>query len=512
MNPDENLLGDTEATVARLFAEILGTPSVPRTSSFFDLGGDSPSAAVACARLEQATGVRVSFSQLFRTPTVAQLTAWIDAARHEHNGDASALVAITPMQAAVVPTEIVSEVAWWFDGAIDDAALASAASDIHRRHQALHARYLTGSDLGLAELPAEPGQAQFHLLPAEDSDAATTDALWQALRKPLQLGVGEVWRCAIARSGSSGRTLFGIAAHHAGFDGQSLDILTKELSAAYSARAAGITPTWPERVASLAEMAADYRRQLAGQDLDAQRRHWRNEFSELPPCRFPGRNDAPVPFSGPASAPAFAVPNAQLRAWEDYGRANGMPTSAGMAAAFAEAISRAGGPRDIGLMVPYVNQSTEVIARSITNRMGIICLRPNSPSRSGPNILARMQDSYRQAMAARDVFLDPKEVGQIVSDKESNAVVLGGTPYLLYNTVPTLTLGSVVGAIAPEQLGWSASNVDLMLEVVPGSEGLRLHMIVRTDIYEASLADRLSQHFIDIVGNGPERLALETAN
>ena len=80
LSPEESLRGETEIAVGRLFAEIIGIPGLSRTASFFDLGLDSLSVAVACARLEQATGVRVRFSQLFRTPTVAELAAWIDAA------------------------------------------------------------------------------------------------------------------------------------------------------------------------------------------------------------------------------------------------------------------------------------------------------------------------------------------------------------------------------------------------------------------------------------------------
>jgi hypothetical protein len=38
-----------------------------------------------------------------------------------------------------------------------------------------------------------------------------------------------------------------------------------------------------------------------------------------------------------------------------------------------------------------------------------------------------------------------------------------------------------------------------------------MDMIVRTDMYEASLADRLSQHFIDIIDDGPEQLELDSA-
>lgn len=520
---------DTELRVGRLFAEMLGVADLPRTASLFDLGLDSLSVTVACARLEQMTGVRIRFSQLFRTPTVAELAAWIDASR-DGSGErgvsvesvadrAVELVAITPMQAETVPMGIVIEVAWWFDGEIDGAALESAAGDVHRRHQALRARYLSGSDLGLAEVAVDPGRAEFHRLGQADDDAAAIEVFWRTLRQPLRLGDGEVWRCAMVRSGQSGRTLFGFAVDHAGFDGRSWDILTAELPVAYAARVAGTLPRWSGRTASLAEMAADARHQLASADADAQRRYWRDELRELPACHLPGRREVSGAAggrwsaAGPATASSFRVQNAQLAVWDDYARATGMSPSVGIAAAYVQAIIRAGGTRDFGLMVPIANRAGEVIDRTITNRVCDIVLRPNSPSRSGSNILARMRDSYHQAMAARDVLVDPKELGSVLSGEGSDGKIhLDRMINMNYNSVPMLNLGGVAGTMASEPNSAIRSAFAVMLHVVPNPDGLDMDILTRTDMYEPGLADSLRRHFLDIIAEGPEQLELETTN
>lgn len=518
VSPEEIPRGETETVLGGLLAEVIGIPHLPRTTSFFDLGLDSLSVAVACARLEQATGVRVSFSQLFRTPNVAELAAWVDAARDQLGGGpgipakpsagkGAELVAITPRQAHTVPMGLVVNAAWWFDGEIDDAALESAANDVHRRHQALRARYFAGPDLGLAEVPADPGQAEFHRLPPEDSDKAALDALLRTLRQPLRLDEGEVWRCAVVRSGPDGRTLFGVAADHAGFDGRSLTILTTELSTAYAAHLAGKEPQWAGRVATLAEMAADYRHQVAAQDPDAQRRYWREELRDLPACRLPGRNDGPAQSVGPAKECAFTVPTAQLRVWEDYARVNGMSASVGIAASYVQSVIRAGAEPDFGLGVALANWSGEIIDRTITNRVGNIFLRPNGPSNPGPHLLARMRESYNRAMAARDVLVDPTEYVGIAGDKN----VLDGIVGMVYNSYPPLDLGGVVGKYARELRVWTGNLRDIFVEVETGPEGLGMHMIARTDRYEPGLADRLGEHFMDIINNGPERLERETA-
>lgn len=525
---DESPQGETEVTVARIFAEMLGRPSLPRKASLFDLGLDSVWVTVACARLEQITGVRVRFTQIFRTSTVAELSEWIDSAREKASSqqnnsakppaaEGDELVAITPMQAETVPQKIVVEIAWWFDGEIDEAALESAATDFHRRHQALHVRYLSGPELGLAEVPADPGRVEFHRLGDEDSDEAATGALRRILRRPLKLDEGEVWRCVLVRNAQSGRTLFGLAVDHTGFDGRSWDILTAELPVAYAARVAGAAPQWPGRTASLAEVACDFRHQLASADIEAQRQYWRDELHALPACQLPKRSDGlaavpPMPdgsrFSvpGPAATRSFLVPQSQLQAWDEYARANGMPPSVGIAAVYVESLIRAGASRDFAVMVPIANNSSEVIDRTVTNRVGNILLRPNGPSRSGAHILARMRGAYQQAMAARDVLIVPEEMGGVLSGP-AGLIELDRLVALNYNSIPWLSLGGVAGAIVVEGNALAAqSHFAVMLNVLPTSEGLDMTVQVRTDMHDASLAEQIEHVFLDIISEGPERL------
>ncbi|WP_167517446.1 condensation domain-containing protein [Micromonospora orduensis] len=527
---DESPQGETEVMVERIFAEMLDVPGLPRTASVFDLGLDSVWVTVACARLEQITGVRVRFTQIFRTPTVAQLAAWIDEARAKagneqgrpakpSGGEGDELVAITPMQAETVPQKITVELAWWFDGEIDDVALERAANDVHRRHQALHARYLSGPELGLAEVPADPGQVEFQRLGEEDTDKAAAETLRRALWVPLRVDEGRVWRCVLVRSGQSGRLLFGLAVDHAGFDGRSAEIVTTELSVAYAARVAGKEPQWPIRTASLAEMACDFRHQLASANIEAQRQYWRDELRDLPACELPGRSDGstekpPMPEGsrysapGPAALRSFLVPQSQLQSWNDYARAKGMPPSVGIAAVYVETLVRAGGLPDFAVMVPIANNSGEVIDGTVTNRVGNILLRPNGPSHSGPHILARMRETYQRAMAARDVLVVPKEMGAVLGGPEG-LIHMDRMVALNYTSTPSISLGGVSGSFLNEGAGLAGmSFFAVMLIVAPVPEGLEIVFQVRTDMHDAELADRIQQCFLDIISDGPDRLEL----
>ncbi len=63
------------ATIAAIWAEVLGRDTVPATANFFDLGGNSLLVARMHLALEQALGIAIARTDLFRYPTVAALTA-----------------------------------------------------------------------------------------------------------------------------------------------------------------------------------------------------------------------------------------------------------------------------------------------------------------------------------------------------------------------------------------------------------------------------------------------------
>ncbi|HET7291826.1 MAG TPA: AMP-binding protein [Vicinamibacteria bacterium] len=75
--PSERPIAPDEERVARIWAETLGLDDVGTTEDFFDLGGDSFSAAAILARVEGELGARLPLSALLEAPTVEALTAAI---------------------------------------------------------------------------------------------------------------------------------------------------------------------------------------------------------------------------------------------------------------------------------------------------------------------------------------------------------------------------------------------------------------------------------------------------
>ncbi|MFI9804301.1 amino acid adenylation domain-containing protein [Streptomyces sp. NPDC052301] len=78
--------GPSEETVAQLWARVLGVPVTARGADFFALGGDSLAATRLVAALRGRLGVELPMRDVLRAPTVAGMSALVEAARAAGTG------------------------------------------------------------------------------------------------------------------------------------------------------------------------------------------------------------------------------------------------------------------------------------------------------------------------------------------------------------------------------------------------------------------------------------------
>jgi phthiocerol/phenolphthiocerol synthesis type-I polyketide synthase E len=76
-HPAEPPADGIESGVAALYSEVLGIPGLAADDDFFDLGGDSLSAAQLIARVSESFGVTVPLETVFNTPTIRGLAATV---------------------------------------------------------------------------------------------------------------------------------------------------------------------------------------------------------------------------------------------------------------------------------------------------------------------------------------------------------------------------------------------------------------------------------------------------
>jgi len=550
-----------EATVTGIVADLFPGTSAGRDEDFFfDLGANSLEAARLCARVGAALGVRIPVSQIFRAPTIAGLTAWLSVERPEadltsagagmdtaasstgpsaaaqdsdtspsaaaqdsgtglsaafQDADASpsaasqhtdtATVPLTLGQAAYLgsPAGLVCLLAWRVTGPLNLDALGAALTDVHRRHQTLHARYRTEDGRPVALLPADPGAVALHRLPDVPDDEAAIARLRAELAAPLDPERGLIWRAAAVRH--PGGLLLGVGVHHIAFDGSSEDPLAVDLAIAYTARAAGSAPVWPAPAPSLAALAAEEQARLAGVDQEAQLRYWVGELRSLRAPALPGVRPGPLPPAGPTAHAVLPISADALAAWDAHARTRHAGRTAYLIAAFAQVLRELTGRAEVGVLLPVAARGSAALDAAIVSRLDAVCLRLPAPTeRADP--LDQTRHVVGAALTAQDVPL--REVMTALAAVRPDIHTLLSLPIFLHQdherrvpAFPGCTVALVLDDVAADQAG------PLAVEVLPTSGGgARLRVTVRTDRCPADLADRIAAAYQRLLADGPGAL------
>ncbi len=166
-----------------------------------------------------------------------------------------------------------------WSGVLDVEALRKSLSELVRRHEALRTVF--------PEVEGEPRQKvvpAFELmLPVEavvDLDDARRVAEEEA-RQPLDLIAGPIFRARLLRVSPEEHVLL-LTIHHIGFDGWSMGLLYRDLTALYRAYSAGVNPTLPEPALQYPDFAAWQRERLTDERLAGELSWWRDRLAGFP--------------------------------------------------------------------------------------------------------------------------------------------------------------------------------------------------------------------------------------
>ncbi|MFF9785277.1 amino acid adenylation domain-containing protein [Streptomyces nigrescens] len=271
---------EREATLAALFAEVLGVPEASLDEGFFALGGDSIMAIQLVSKVRRA-GYALSVRDVFEHQTVAGLAPalqLVDGAEHaeESNGvaDRTGPVPLTPIahwlaslggsiqrfsqsQLVRVPAGMKAE------------HLTGAVQAVLDHHDALRLRLHTAGGRWELEIPQDARPSAAELLRRVDvsgADAERYDALLleegMAARARLAPEAGAMVQAVWFDAGPHRQGRLLLVVHHLAVDGVSWRILLPDLAEAWRELAVGRTPRlqpvgtplrrWAERLNALA--------------------------------------------------------------------------------------------------------------------------------------------------------------------------------------------------------------------------------------------------------------------
>ncbi|CAI2797439.1 non-ribosomal peptide synthetase [Pseudomonas fluorescens group sp.] len=286
-----------EATIAKVWADVLGRDSVGVEDNFFTLGGHSLLATQIVARLRSQFKLDLPLRVLFEQPTVALLAVAI--AEREAQAAAPQAVALDTPHAkarpALLPLSFSQQRLWFIEqltpgttlfnipfalhlkGELNVPALNASLNDLLARHEILRT--------GIRSVDGVPSQhisdALEVALPFEDlsglgataREGAQFTALQATFEQPFDLTEPPLLRARLLKV-APGEHVLGIALHHLVSDAWSATIALRELALGYEARCNGSAAQLAALPLQYADFALWQRDHLQGAELKRQLDYW----------------------------------------------------------------------------------------------------------------------------------------------------------------------------------------------------------------------------------------------
>jgi amino acid adenylation domain-containing protein len=506
-------LSPREEILCGLFAEVTGVARVEPGDNFFRIGGHSLLATKLINRVRSVLGADVDVRDLFLAPTVTGLDRRIAAA-----GDTGTRPVPRPAdRPGRLPLSYAQRRLWFVTelqgadasynmptvlrlaGRLDAGLLAGALADVAGRHEVLRTVY--GSADG------EPFQVILDDARPELTEARTTEA---GLTATVDAAAGYVFdlardipfRAWLLDVTDTGGQVLVLLVHHIAGDGWSTGRLLADLAEAYTARAAGRAPLWPELPVQYADYAL-WQRELLGDAGDAesplsrQLEFWRGALEGAPPLlELPVDRARPaVPSHGGALVP-FSVDAATHEGLLRIAHEGGATLFMVVQAALAVTLSGLGAGPDVPIGTTTAGRSDEALHDLIGFFVNTVVLRTDTGGDpTFAELVGRVRDADLAAFAHQDVPFDLL-VEHLSPERSASHHPLVQVMLQLHTTRPQSTTSPLDGT--PVHPTASHAKFDLTLALQDhrdnGGAPSGLHAVLEyaTDLFDADTAALLA--------------------
>nr|APD71995.1 non-ribosomal peptide synthetase 4 [Streptomyces sp.] len=408
-----------EEILCGLFAEVLGASRVGVDDDFFALGGHSLAATRLVSRISSALGVELPLRAVFEAPTVAGLSARLEAGRP----------AAAQLRAGVRPERVpmsFEQRRLWFlsemdggvayniplalrlSGALDVDALRAALGDVVDRHEVLRTVFPGTDGEQWQEVLPDPA-ARPRLRTVVTDEEALDRELAGAAEQPFNLAQDIPLRSWLFELAPDEHVLL-LVVHHVACDGWSLRPLLGDLITAYRERLCGRAPGWPELPVQYADYTL-WQRELLGDEGDPdslaarQTEYWRGALAGVPgQLRLPYDRPRTPDTQLRAGIVEFSVSPELTAGLAGVARAAGATLFMALQAAVAVVLSRMGAGTDIPLGTATSGRADEVLDPMVGFFANTLVLRTDLSGDPGFfELLGRVRETDLAALAHQDV-------------------------------------------------------------------------------------------------------------
>ena len=533
----------TEGALAQIVSRLLGGVQVGADDDFFALGGTSLLVGRLAAQIGAELQATVSLADLHRAPTVAAIAAMVDGQAGQQATGASTAPDSPPAWPPVrpgrrdqpIPLSLQQERVWFFEqlspgnlaynfqatislhGEVNTEALRAALDEIVRRHEILRTAFVTVDGAGMQRLVTK-ARAPLRVLDVPAEHAETVIAA--ELRKPFDLTRPPLARWLLLRHAGGANTLVH-AEHHFVHDGWSLAVLLSELSALYSAFAAGQSSPLPDLAVQYADYVLWQREWMQGVVLKAHVGHWTAQLAGAPDIlELPADRPRPPVMSLRGAAPRFKVPAGLSRALRSFSRQHRVSLFSTMYAGFAALLYRYTGQQDLLVGTGSANRSLPELEPMLGMIVNTLVLRTRvCAEMSFTDLLEQVQQTVADALAWSDTPVDAV-IDAIGPDRDPSRTPLFQVMFSFHDSaVPDVDFGGLTGAVTERANGSAKSDLNVIVvpraaqrlgrEPRPEDDDLSLIWEHSTDLFDETTMSQMVTHYLNLLTDALARPAAQ---
>ncbi|NBM14295.1 non-ribosomal peptide synthetase [Streptomyces sp. GC420] len=389
-------------------------------------------------------------------------------------------------------------------GELSVSALQSALRDVIDRHEILRTVIVEDEDGVPHQQVLQSGPKPFDLPVVELAEKERAAAVDEVATAPFDLTADMPIRARLLRSGRREHTLV-LVVHHIAVDGESLGLLLRDLTAAYTARRQGGAPAWEPLPVQYADYTL-WQRDVLGDESDpfslaaGQLAYWRETLADLAqPLAMPTDRPRPRAMSHRGDLVALSIDSDLLGAVEKLATERDITVSMIMHSALAVLLHHLGCGDDVPLGAPIAGRTDEDLRDLVGFFANTWVLRVDlSGNPTFRQLLQRVRD---RALAAYDNQDMPFErLVELLNPDRSTAyhpffqVMLAWQEPLGDLELPGLD-------VEAEELDTRTAKFDLFFNMVPnGSGGAGGYLEYATDLFDRDTAEGLAERFVRVLG------------
>lgn len=339
-------------------------------------------------------------------------------------------------------------------------------------------------------LESIPVHSLTDLSPHERRAEATRLAREQA-EIPFDLAHGPVLRLCLLEFPEQWVQL--ITVHHIAADGWSIDVLMRDLTAAYSALRQQVPVAIPPLKIQYADFARWQRSQLTGGALDELLSFWSTYLEGAPPLMLPLDRPRPENHSYRGGVRARPLPARLVSALEELARREGSTLFQVLLAAFAILLHRYSGQRDLVFGTPVANRELPEVEDLVGFFLNTIVLRVRlEPEQCFTEVLAAVRESTVGAYSHQQLpFAVLVQHLQPQRDLRRNPLYQATIQMLRSRHARART------DVHLEEVGYerTATNADLAFDLLANATEILCRVEYRLDIFDDATIERLLDHW-----------------